>query len=194
MAGVASLMGSVLQVNLSNTMCCQYCSHLLLYSTTMCWVIRITSHRTFFCFQAALSIFGMISGPLLGLYLLGMLFRTPNSIVSTSCLEHSLACLHHLSTQRKLYKCVTSRKYLTAVYFAGKPYGNDHRSSVDSVGGDWSPDLPTDSWKDKSSPTQHCRVQQHNGRAQHNTSSMDHSSDSDPTAWVSQITYINIHQ
>ncbi|KAM3621105.1 uncharacterized protein V6R79_006134 [Siganus canaliculatus] len=44
MAGVASLMGSVL--------------------------------------QAALSIFGMISGPLLGLYLLGMLFRTPNSIGS----------------------------------------------------------------------------------------------------------------
>ncbi|XP_070815369.1 sodium-coupled monocarboxylate transporter 1 [Chaetodon trifascialis] len=42
MAGVASLMGSVL--------------------------------------QAALSIFGMISGPLLGLYLLGMLFRTSNSI------------------------------------------------------------------------------------------------------------------
>uniref|UniRef100_UPI0037E7502D sodium-coupled monocarboxylate transporter 1 n=1 Tax=Semicossyphus pulcher TaxID=241346 RepID=UPI0037E7502D len=42
MAGVASLMGSVL--------------------------------------QAALSIFGMISGPLLGLYLLGMLFRTTNSV------------------------------------------------------------------------------------------------------------------
>lgn len=30
--------------------------------------------------QAALSVFGMISGPLLGLYLLGMLFRTSNSI------------------------------------------------------------------------------------------------------------------
>ncbi|XP_028261361.1 sodium-coupled monocarboxylate transporter 1 [Parambassis ranga] len=30
--------------------------------------------------QAALSIFGMISGPLLGLYLLGMFFRTSNSI------------------------------------------------------------------------------------------------------------------
>lgn len=44
MAGVASLMGSVL--------------------------------------QAALSIFGMISGPLLGLYLLGMFFRTPNSVGS----------------------------------------------------------------------------------------------------------------
>ncbi|CAJ1050269.1 sodium-coupled monocarboxylate transporter 1-like [Xyrichtys novacula] len=42
MAGVASLMGSIL--------------------------------------QAALSIFGMISGPLLGLYLLGMLFRTTNSV------------------------------------------------------------------------------------------------------------------
>ncbi|KAM9859311.1 sodium-coupled monocarboxylate transporter 1 [Aulostomus maculatus] len=42
MAGVASLMGSIL--------------------------------------QAALSIFGMISGPLLGLYLLGMFFRTSNSI------------------------------------------------------------------------------------------------------------------
>ncbi|XP_029907357.1 sodium-coupled monocarboxylate transporter 1 [Myripristis murdjan] len=30
--------------------------------------------------QAALSVFGMISGPLLGLYLMGMFFRTPNSI------------------------------------------------------------------------------------------------------------------
>lgn len=37
-----------------------------------------------FSFQAALSIFGMISGPLLGLYLLGMFFRTSNSIVSIS--------------------------------------------------------------------------------------------------------------
>ncbi|XP_020796128.2 sodium-coupled monocarboxylate transporter 1 [Boleophthalmus pectinirostris] len=34
--------------------------------------------------QAALSIFGMISGPLLGLYVLGMFFRTPNSIGSLS--------------------------------------------------------------------------------------------------------------
>ncbi|XP_075997038.1 sodium-coupled monocarboxylate transporter 1 isoform X1 [Genypterus blacodes] len=30
--------------------------------------------------QATLTVFGMISGPLLGLYLLGMFFRTPNSI------------------------------------------------------------------------------------------------------------------
>uniref|UniRef100_A0A671YV31 Solute carrier family 5 member 8, like n=1 Tax=Sparus aurata TaxID=8175 RepID=A0A671YV31_SPAAU len=43
-------------------------------------ILTITSLCTVFCFQAALSIFGMISGPLLGLYLLGMLFRTPNSI------------------------------------------------------------------------------------------------------------------
>ncbi|XP_072308205.1 sodium-coupled monocarboxylate transporter 1 [Eucyclogobius newberryi] len=34
--------------------------------------------------QAALSIFGMISGPLLGLYLLGMFFHTPNSMGSLS--------------------------------------------------------------------------------------------------------------
>lgn len=53
MAGVASLMGSVL--------------------------------------QAALSIFGMISGPLLGLYLLGMLFRTPNSLGSLSGMVIGLA-------------------------------------------------------------------------------------------------------
>lgn len=45
--------------------------------------VRITRCLTLcLCTQAALSIFGMISGPLLGLYLLGMLFRTTNSIVS----------------------------------------------------------------------------------------------------------------
>uniref|UniRef100_A0A8C6SC65 Solute carrier family 5 member 8, like n=1 Tax=Neogobius melanostomus TaxID=47308 RepID=A0A8C6SC65_9GOBI len=53
MAGVASLMGSVL--------------------------------------QTALVIFGMISGPLLGLYLLGMFFCTPNSIGSLSGLLIGLA-------------------------------------------------------------------------------------------------------
>uniref|UniRef100_A0A1A8Q3I3 Solute carrier family 5 (Iodide transporter), member 8-like n=1 Tax=Nothobranchius rachovii TaxID=451742 RepID=A0A1A8Q3I3_9TELE len=41
--------------------------------------------------QAALSIFGMISGPLLGLYLLGMLFRTTNSIGGLSGMIIGLA-------------------------------------------------------------------------------------------------------
>lgn len=49
--------------------------HLLQFRITRCLILC-------FCIQAALSIFGMISGPLLGLYLLGMLFRTSNSTVS----------------------------------------------------------------------------------------------------------------
>uniref|UniRef100_A0A8C6NV76 Solute carrier family 5 member 8, like n=1 Tax=Nothobranchius furzeri TaxID=105023 RepID=A0A8C6NV76_NOTFU len=45
----------------------------------------------YFSLQAALSIFGMISGPLLGLYLLGMLFRTTNSIGGLSGMIIGLA-------------------------------------------------------------------------------------------------------
>lgn len=76
MAGVASLMGSVLQVNI----------HFLYYSTTICWSLELHAVwpyvSTVLYIQAALSLFGLISGPLLGLYLLGMLFRTTNSAVS----------------------------------------------------------------------------------------------------------------
>lgn len=57
-------------------------SYFLVYSSTKCLIFGNTTHQFYFYFKAALSIFGMISGPLLGLYLLGMLFRTSNSIVS----------------------------------------------------------------------------------------------------------------
>lgn len=79
MAGVASLMGSVLQVNRSkSTQSLSTQQHHQVLSNKNCNSLTVMS----FYFKAALSIFGMISGPLLGLYLLGMLFRTPNSIVS----------------------------------------------------------------------------------------------------------------
>lgn len=57
-------------------------SRFLLDSTIKSLRPGAATHLICLCFKAALSIFGMISGPLLGLYLLGMLFRTPNSIVS----------------------------------------------------------------------------------------------------------------
>lgn len=77
MAGVASLMGSILQVNVLHTESFPTPQHHQVLSIK-------TSQAIFsiFYFKAALSIFGMISGPLLGLYLLGMLFRTSNSVVS----------------------------------------------------------------------------------------------------------------
>lgn len=76
--------------------------HLLQFSTTRCW-------SSSFYIQAALSIFGMISGPLLGLYLLGMLFRTTNSIVSV---------FHHqLKTNKQT--CTFRKRFIVSVYFAG---------------------------------------------------------------------------
>uniref|UniRef100_A0A8C6T5R9 Solute carrier family 5 member 8, like n=1 Tax=Neogobius melanostomus TaxID=47308 RepID=A0A8C6T5R9_9GOBI len=71
MAGVASLMGSVL--------------------------------------QAALAIFGMISGPLLGLYLLGMFFRTPNSIGSLSGLLIGLALTLWVGIGAQIYPATADK-------------------------------------------------------------------------------------
>ena len=94
MAGVASALGSILQVNTMHSV--------LLYCPTKSWTPWTTSLLIVFFSQAALSIFGMISGPLLGLYLLGMLFRTSNSIVSISFYPSIL------------FECDASRRYLTA--------------------------------------------------------------------------------
>ncbi|XP_023181162.1 sodium-coupled monocarboxylate transporter 1-like [Xiphophorus maculatus] len=53
--------------------------------------------------QAALSIFGMISGPLLGLYLLGMLFRTANSTGGLGGLITGLALTLWVGIGAQLY-------------------------------------------------------------------------------------------
>ncbi|XP_053723681.1 sodium-coupled monocarboxylate transporter 1 [Synchiropus splendidus] len=53
--------------------------------------------------QAALSIFGMISGPLLGLYLLGMFFRTANSIGGLSGMIIGLALTLWVGIGGQLY-------------------------------------------------------------------------------------------
>uniref|UniRef100_A0A3Q1GR81 Solute carrier family 5 member 8, like n=1 Tax=Acanthochromis polyacanthus TaxID=80966 RepID=A0A3Q1GR81_9TELE len=53
--------------------------------------------------QAALSIFGMINGPLLGLFLLGMLFRTSNSIGALSGLITGLALTLWVGIGSQLY-------------------------------------------------------------------------------------------
>ncbi|XP_023125206.1 sodium-coupled monocarboxylate transporter 1 [Amphiprion ocellaris] len=59
--------------------------------------------------QAALSIFGMISGPLLGLYLLGMLFRTSNSIGALSGLITGLALTLWVGIGSQLYPPTTEK-------------------------------------------------------------------------------------
>lgn len=124
--------------------------HLLHFRITWCLT---------FCFyiQAALSIFGMISGPLLGLYLLGMLFRTPNSIVSI---------LYQSNCHELKRKEVTFGKYfIVRVYLAGRDCGFDHWPGDDFMGGDWWPALPSNFWNDKSSPTYHCGL--HHGKLHH---------------------------
>lgn len=83
----------------------------------------------------------MISGPLLGLYLLGMLFRTPNSVVG-----------FHWYISQKATKSYRAIKVTLMIIFqnghnnfSGRTAGNDCGSSVDSVGWDWRPALPSDS-------------------------------------------------
>lgn len=102
-------------------------------------------------------------------------FLLTGTLTSTYTLHKTWLIVWHI---QKLSDC-------GCVYFAGRTGGNDHWSSVDSVGGDWRPDLPTTRWKDKSPPTQHCGLQQHNGPKLHNDSSLDQPSDSDPTPKVS---------
>lgn len=159
-------------------------SHFLLDSTIKSLRPGAANHLICFCFKAALSIFGMISGPLLGLYLLGMLFRTPNSTVSRNIqyiyiyifLTGMFSCITHPVTSevkqpwriQKVFDC-------GRVCFAGWTYGNDCRPSVDSMGGDWGPDLPTTRRQDPTSATQHSELQQHELHG----SSVDHSGSCD---------------
>lgn len=67
---------------LSHSLCIMQClqskQHPLLYDICHGMLFDLVD----FLPQAALSVFGMISGPLLGLFMLGMFFRCANSIVS----------------------------------------------------------------------------------------------------------------
>lgn len=70
---------------------------------------------------------------------------------------------------------------------AGRTCGYGHWSSVDSVGGNWRPGLPTNSRHDKSSSSDHCWLQQHSEPKLHNHISLEHFSISDHTIKVSQF-------
>lgn len=121
--------------------------------------------------QAALSIFGMISGPLLGLYLLGMLFRTTNSTVSAN----TQSFLNNLSQLWLTRKLSDGRCF----YPTGRTDGNDGGPGADPVGGDRRPDLPAAGREDQALAGHHLQLQQ---QRQRNGGSLDHSPCS---KWVS---------
>ncbi|XP_054640972.1 sodium-coupled monocarboxylate transporter 1 [Dunckerocampus dactyliophorus] len=93
MAGIASLMGSVL--------------------------------------QAAFSIFGMISGPLLGLYLLGMLFRTANPIGGLTGVILSLVLTLWVGIGGQIYPPTTAKTNPLPVSTAG--CNNTHQYNTTTV-------------------------------------------------------------
>ncbi|XP_061792859.1 sodium-coupled monocarboxylate transporter 1 isoform X1 [Nerophis lumbriciformis] len=59
--------------------------------------------------QAALSIFGMVSGPLLGLYLLGMLFRTSNSMGGLAGMVLGLVLTLWVGIGGQIYPATTAK-------------------------------------------------------------------------------------
>ncbi|XP_051931099.1 sodium-coupled monocarboxylate transporter 1 [Hippocampus zosterae] len=69
--------------------------------------------------QAALSIFGMLSGPLLGLYLLGMLFRTANSIGGLTGMFLSLVLTLWVGIGGQLYPATADKTNPLPVSTAG---------------------------------------------------------------------------
>lgn len=72
-------------------------------------------------------------------------------------------------------------KYLiVGLHLAGRAVGYDHWPGGDLVGVDWWPDLPSDSWYDRSSPTYHCGLHK-----LHHCSPVNQPPDSAHTAKVS---------
>lgn len=160
MAGVASMMGSVLQVNTKHT---RYCSHFLLFSSTVWWMLKSTSQtNTFFLFSgSSVHIWHDKWTPSWSLSIRHVLSHIKLNSEYFLALKLPLAQLYNLTKiLPKKHKCDPLKKVVNCshMYFSGRTCRNDHRSSVDSVGGDRRPDLPTDSWTYEASSTHHCRL------------------------------------